>query len=639
MTYTLSRLSQLSDGRMFHDASSQRPRLQPAVVVLAALGMFPLGCSRTPRIADLPPPAAAYLNMSADIRYVGSDTCMECHPDEAESHLQSTHSRALSDVHPDNEPADAEFTHALSGRTYRVYRKDGQLRHQESVRGADGQQSVLADHALRYAVGSGTHARTYLIEDGKFLAESPVTWYRSRDGWAMSPGYEHAGHPGFDRPVNMACLNCHSGGTEAIGGSLFQMRIREQGIGCEQCHGPGELHVRQRQDETQSSSDPDRTIVNPQDLSREQRDAICARCHLGSVTRVRIRGRQPDHFRPGHRFEDFEVAYRVVSKDDPKVAGHVEQMRLSQCYQQSATMTCLTCHNPHEPVPADQRESYYRKRCLQCHATESCGLTTEERLQRDRGDNCVSCHMPRSTSNIPHHALNHHRIGIHKPRNDEKTDPYAIEGGELAPLHDISHLSDLDRDRCLGLACLELASLEPNPALAESYRNRAVRLLEEVRRQGVRDQGVDAALARFYYARGRLEKTIEHARTALDHKPLLPGPRMDALGALADAYYDRQDIGRTMPIYQQLVKQRRVADDWVVLSMCHARKGDRRAALRAAEQAVEIAPHRIELIELLANSYRQNGDHKRANETMQRARRIAESRPQPARPRSGLPRK
>ena len=57
-------------------------------------------------------------------------------------------------------------------------------------------------------------------------------------------------------------------------------------IGCERCHGPGELHVAH----PEIIGGRDMTIVNPASLAPSLRDAVCEQCHLQGEKRVLRRG-------------------------------------------------------------------------------------------------------------------------------------------------------------------------------------------------------------------------------------------------------------------------------------------------------------------------------------------------------------
>jgi hypothetical protein len=185
-------------------------------------------------------------------------------------------------------------------------------------------------------------------------------------------------------------------------------------IGCERCHGPGELHSRR----PQTLDAKDLTIVNPVDLKPPAlREAVCEQCHFQGSRRINQPGRSPFDYRPGLPLAEF---VRVLSsQSDPinrrKAVGHVEQMRESGCYQRSdGQLGCTSCHDPHRlPAPAE-RIDYYRSRCLECHSERGCSLPHETRLARSPKDDCTACHMPRSpAADIAHTTQTLHTIPRH----------------------------------------------------------------------------------------------------------------------------------------------------------------------------------------------------------------------------------
>ncbi len=89
-------------------------------------------------------------------------------------------------------------------------------------------------------------ASPILIERDGFLFQSPITWYVRQRKWDLSPGYEKA-NLHFDRSVENNCLFCHANRVEPVAGPADRYRppiFRGHAIGCERCHGPGELHVK-----------------------------------------------------------------------------------------------------------------------------------------------------------------------------------------------------------------------------------------------------------------------------------------------------------------------------------------------------------------------------------------------------------
>jgi predicted CXXCH cytochrome family protein len=586
----------------FNQRSDQEP--QPAPAPAPAEKDFPIP----------PYSASRYLNSGPEARYIGTQQCIGCHRDRHSSYLLTAHSRALADVNPANEPPDGAFDHRLSGRSYRVYRRDGQLRHEEIVRTADGKEIARVDFPVRFVVGSGNHTRTYLVEADGFLLESPITWYAGKKNWDMSPGYDFPQHWGFERPVPAGCLACHSGNVELAAGTMHRFTFHEKAIGCESCHGPGSVHIDWHRTHQHVPGQEDLTIVNPKNLSRPQLESICSACHLNGPAAVLVRGRKPNDFRPGMPLTDYRIDYRFdTGGEQMTVVGHVEQLRQSTCYKKSKSMSCLTCHDPHAREKPADLVANFRQACVKCHESKPCREKTEQRAKK--ADNCMTCHMPRGDTDIPHVALTHHRIGKHTPA------PSAQSGRtpELVPISDDSHLPTLERQRNLGLAYLE-ASRNPQYArYAEVFRARTRSLLENVHDAGLRDGDVAEALAESWWKRDH-ERTADYARQAVEAERISPEARALALILEADSEMQERDFSRAAELLKVLVKQRRYSEDWQLLGVCYLEQGFPHEALPALQQAFAIKPYRPDVHGALSDAYRKLGDTRRAEEHLQTAR-------------------
>ena len=572
-----------------------------------------------------PLPSSRFANAAPDVSYVGANACIDCHQAEYESYLQTAHSRSFSGVDVDAEPPSAELQHARSSRSYRIYRRDGQLRHRELLHTSSDAALELGDHPLRYVVGSGIHARTYLIESDGFLFESPVTWYAAKNQWALSPGFEEF-NPGFARPVGYDCLACHAGRVEAIGGNRNRTRIHAHAIDCERCHGPGSLHVQQRtsKSELPDEAEVDLTIVNPKHLSREQNESVCSQCHLHSEAAATVRGRNMRDYRPGHSLRQFRVTYQRQAADKPMlVTGHGEQMRQSACYRQSESLTCTSCHHPHDLPAEENRISYFRQKCLSCHETHACAKPLAARLRASPQDDCAGCHMPSTSTEVPHVAATHHRIGIHQKDASRPV----LTGVELAPLDDVSHLPEVEQQRCLGLAFVRLSVQEADADLREAHRRRARKLLLDVRKQGVRDPLVDANLAKVLQQE-QPRRAIDLANDALRYEELSSDARIDALVALHNAQLTLQQFAQAADSLSKLVAERRQSGDWFVLGICKYHQGDIDGALNAVREAAEIRPDRPEHHALLGELYQRRGDAALAAEHLQQAQQLGAARRQ-----------
>lgn len=594
-------------------------------VLLGVAGRLHLPGSSPIEIEPLPPPAISrFLNTAPEIGYVGTRQCAACHPHEHASFQETAHSRAFQETRPDAEPPDNQFAHAASGRDYEIERADGQLWHREYLRSADGSRLPLAAYPARFTIGSGRFSRSYLMESDGFLVQSPATWYAARPGWAISPGYDRH-NPGFERPIIAQCVNCHVGRADLVPGTLQKFQFHSQAIDCERCHGPGALHVDRHADSAGAgarlaAAGLDATIVNPTHLSRTLQEEICAQCHFHSGATVELRGRRLQDFRPGLRLNDFCVHVgRGSVNREMRVVGHVEQLRQSRCYQNSDSLTCTTCHDPHRPVPPTEQIEHRRNSCLTCHAEDTCGVPYERRIAETARDDCTSCHMPQAETEIPHFAFTHHRIGNHV--KDEGTDVVSGDGKLLA-LDDISHLPALEHDRLFGLAYLQLLTTSGSTEQVAADQERSRALLEKVRDAGLDDPDVSAALARLFW-RSEPEKTIANAQSVLKSPDASAESRVTALFTLGSTYLDARQPNLAEPLLRELVQARLSSEDWFLLSLCLRDQGRLSEAVPAAERAAQISPQIPQLQEHLANLLAALGEHDRAEEHRVRGRKLA----------------
>jgi hypothetical protein len=552
-----------------------------------------------------------FLNAGPDAPYVGSFACVECHAAYHESARLAHPSRGVSHVDPRNEPPDGGFVHKPSGRAYRVYRKDGQIRHEEVVRAESGQVMARIDLPVRDVVGAGGVYRSYLVEVDGFMYESPITWYAAKKKWDMSPGYDFAQHWGFERRINVGCLACHSGRVEAKDDTVHRLAIREPTIGCESCHGPGSKHVEVRHDRKTAAGAADLTIVNPAKLPRARIESVCSTCHLGGQAAVAVRGRKADDFRPGMALADCRVDYKFdAGTEQMTVVGQVDQLRRSSCYQKSQ-MTCLTCHDTHareRPTAAA-----YRQKCLDCHASKGCSVPQSERLKKDAADNCVTCHLPRTDVAVPHLVFTNHRIA--KPGSK----PTASESvPELVPVEDVSHLSEIDRRRNLGLAYLEVAEKPELSRYAALFRERARQHLEAVYKAGLRDGATTEGLAELYHSLGDPRAGLL-AREALTAKDLAPNQRALAGAVIANALIRVGDYKGAAQFLLQVTRLRRQSDDYLLLGQCLLQLNQPDLALEALNQAEAIRPYRPDVHKSLADAYQLKGDKATAQQHLDKA--------------------
>lgn len=282
---------------------------------------------------------------------------------------------------------------------------------------------------IRYIIGSGQHTNSHFWVDGNTLYQAPLTYYTQEGKWDLPPGYETV-NTRFQRKIDLECMSCHNAMPQLKAGSINAFETLPLGIDCERCHGPGELHVREKQSgiliDTRKVADY--SIVNPKRLPWSLQVDICQRCHLQG-NNVLKPGKNFDDFRPGMRLSDvFEVYMpRYADADYFVMAGHAERLAKSACfigsnkgvqtetYNPQTHLTCINCHNPHVSVK-ETRIEWFNQQCSGCHNSQSqrsellsCSESLKKRQLEPKG--CTGCHMPASdTRDIPHVTVHDHRI-------------------------------------------------------------------------------------------------------------------------------------------------------------------------------------------------------------------------------------
>ena len=356
-------------------------------------------------------------------------------------------------IGPPETIASGRVTHPASQSTLSVEYRKGRMFHVLSERG------LTAEYEVAYQIGSGTKGRTYAVQVGQYLLESPLSWYAG-SGWDVSPGFESLPLLDFDRPITQNCLFCHAGRVkfeDADGRRLAGDGGRVEPITCERCHGDGTAHAKQ------PSS---KNIVNPATLSGAARDSVCEQCHLEGETRILNPLKSLDDYRPGEPLEKTLVTYLFHRENAGKRAvSQVEELAESKCARGSnGKLWCGSCHHPHEPASQfAQRASRVAQVCKSCHAALS--KAAHPVGQRE----CTNCHMPgRPANNVAHVGVTDHRI--QRP-DTASVSPSSNVANAVAAWREPP---EEFRRRDLALAQLQIAANEKLPGMIRD----SVKLLE-----------------------------------------------------------------------------------------------------------------------------------------------------------------
>jgi predicted CXXCH cytochrome family protein len=180
--------------------------------------------------------------------------------------------------------------------------------------------------------------------------------------------------------------------------------------------------------------------------------------------------------------------YRSEDEDPIDFVSAAYRLRKSACYAQSrGSLSCVSCHNPHEPSSTPAARRRYTEACQGCHQSAIRKLV--EARRHPVSQDCASCHMPkRRPSDATHTSITDHFIqarstadptGALVEKHDGNTSPYrgrvslyyparlekTAENELYLALAQVKHDSNLDQ----GLHELETAVARHAPSRSEFY--------------------------------------------------------------------------------------------------------------------------------------------------------------------------
>ena len=322
--------------------------------------------------------------------YAGNEECDQCHHDKVTSQRQTEMAKAST---RSLDPADLDGqqrVHFQQGAyDYSIARSGNIVA--ESV--TDGRTSL--SRPVLFSFGEGVVGHTYIYEDAGNLYESHVSYYSSIKGLDLTTGHPQAQFgdlsQALGRPLELQeaqrCFGCHT--TASTTSGRFDPSQAIAGVTCEACHGPGARHAQAMM--AGQLEQGRKLIVSPGHFDTARAIDFCGACHRtpGDVIEMNVSGAVTVRFQP----------FRL------------EQ---SRCWKNAGErLTCVTCHNPHEPLVQDS--AAYDAICMRCHAAKPGGERQTGELGvacRVSKVNCVGCHMPKVEIPGMHHAFADHWIRV-----------------------------------------------------------------------------------------------------------------------------------------------------------------------------------------------------------------------------------
>lgn len=342
--------------------------------------------------------AAASGAAAADPEFIGAAACSGCHAEQAKLHNASAHALSLA------RPLEHRVAKQLAPPQEIV--RDG--RFQFEIGAEESSLVVRAHDALNasesetmpvdWAFGAGDQAVTLVsrVDEDSYI-EHHWSYYSGPGRYAVTPGHQGVDADDLGQALGvryktfspqseiLRCFRCHSTGPLALG-EQFEIVPAELGVRCESCHGPGSAHVAAVASGDVEAARP--LIENPSRLSPEGLIDRCGSCHRPPAA------------------EPSDVDYR----DPWNVRHQPVYLTQSACFVESAKLTCMNCHNPHDRVRRDDA-AHYRTQCLSCHSGDNlepaaaCGEPTQA--------DCTSCHMPKARPH-EHLTFTNHWIGVYE---------------------------------------------------------------------------------------------------------------------------------------------------------------------------------------------------------------------------------
>lgn len=326
-------------------------------------------------------------------QYVGAETCKGCHSEISKAQEMTPMYHAGSRAEGSEilkrfqNPAfvEPEFSYSLAYTPQAI-----------TFSASDKVNSSTSP--VTWAFGAGEYGQTYILQKEGTYTEARLSYFTSLNALNITPGQsdktpqsaQEALGKRLDRETARQCFGCHT--TAAVTSRTLESEKATPGVTCEACHGPGAAHVAAMK----KNDEQDPTyIMNPAHLASSDSVDFCGACH--------------------RTWADVEMEM-PSNMGNARVRFQPYRLEMSRCWDKggAARITCLTCHDPHDPLV--HQLGAYDAKCLACHAgrAEAKGGVAVKTC-KVAGSSCVSCHMPKVSVPETHAVFTDHYIRVVRP--------------------------------------------------------------------------------------------------------------------------------------------------------------------------------------------------------------------------------
>jgi hypothetical protein len=270
------------------------------------------------------------------LSYVGSSTCKTCHATVYATWAKTGHASALTAV-SGAKPTDPPYSSFPTNPP------------------KDDSATQYSWSEVPYVIGGYGWKALFLDKDGYLITGSKTQYTLASSSYTSYESSTSVGTLKFD------CGKCHATGYSSSASSQGGLKgivggWKEEGVGCEACHGAGSRHV---------------AAKGLEPLSVDRSPTLCGRCH--SRDKAAVIDAQDSFVMQNQQWDEMYMTKKKV-------------------------MACSDCHDTHQSATyADSSVGNSGQgiltTCSDCHFVEAGKAAVSQHASSTYGPGCIDCHM------------------------------------------------------------------------------------------------------------------------------------------------------------------------------------------------------------------------------------------------------